>query len=183
MVVTIRFRAKCRLVFIKHLANSKTLKMYGRFTMFLDIDEQFAVHHEGEFLTFIHGKNNEVNICVQFLVKVVYIHQKNNFSRLVAILLRCTVSCVISAVKQRRSFIVAFNNTFHLILKLSCLVKIVLQYILPSGIKVQLARNYWGIDVSIYTPKANGIQKGLCTYPGASCGPRLIDTNFGNQQR
>ena len=68
-------------------------------------------------------------------------------------------------------------------MKLSCLVKIVLQYILPSGIKVQLVRNYWGIDVSIYTPKANGIQKGLCTYQGTSGGPRLIDTNFGNQQR
>ena len=58
-----------------------------------------------------------------------------------------------------------------------------LQYILPSGIKVQLERNYWGIDVSIYTPKANGIQKGLCTYQGTSGGPRLMDTNFGNQQR
>ena len=58
-----------------------------------------------------------------------------------------------------------------------------LQYILPSGIKVQLERNYWGIDVSIYTPKANGIQKGLCTYQGTSGGLRLMDTNFGNQQR
>ena len=95
-------------------------------------------------------------------------------------MVRCTV---ISAVKQRRSFIVAFNNTLHLSLKLSCIVKIVLQYILPSGIKIQLERNHWGIDVSIYTPKANGIQKGLCTYQGTSGGPRLIDTNFGNQQR
>ena len=77
IVVSIRFPAKCLLVFIKHLANSKTLKMYGKFTMSLDIDRQFAVHHEGECLTFIHGKNNEVNICVQFFVKVVYIHQKN----------------------------------------------------------------------------------------------------------
>ena len=58
-----------------------------------------------------------------------------------------------------------------------------LQYILPSGIKVQLERNYWGIDVSIYTPKANGIQKGLCTYQGTSGGLWLMDTNFGNQQR
>ena len=87
------------------------------------------------------------------------------------------------ALKQRISFTVALNNTLHLIFKLSCFVKIVLQYILPSGIKVQLERNYWGIDVSIYTPKANGIQKGLCTYNGTSGGPWLMDTNFGNQQR
>ena len=133
-------------------------------------------------LTFIHGKNNEVNIRVRFFVKVVISTKRinGNFSGLVAILLRCTV---ISAVKQRRSFIFAFNNTLHLILKLSCLVKIVLQYILPSGIKVQLVRNYWGIDVSIYTPKANGNQKGLCTYQGTSGKPRLMDKNFGNQQR
>ena len=121
----------------------------------------------------MQAKNNEVNICVQFFVKVVY-------SGLVAILLRCTV---INAVKQSRSFSVAFNNPLHLIFKWSCLVKIVLQYILPSGIKVQLARNYWGIDVSIYTPKTNGIQKGLCTYQGTSGGPRLMDKHFGNQQR
>ena len=49
------------------LANSKLLKIYGKFTMFLDIDRQFAVHHEGECLTFFHGRNNKVNICVQFL--------------------------------------------------------------------------------------------------------------------
>ena len=49
--------------------------------------------------------------------------------------------------------------------------------------KVQLERNHWGIDVLIYAPKANGIQKGLCTYQGTSGGPLLMDTNFGNQQR
>ena len=31
-----------------HVANSKKVKMYGKFTMFLDIYGQFAVSHEGE---------------------------------------------------------------------------------------------------------------------------------------
>ena len=48
IVVSKRFRAKCRLVFIKHVANSKKIKMYDKFTMFLYIYGQFAVNHEGE---------------------------------------------------------------------------------------------------------------------------------------
>lgn len=41
-----------------------------------------------------------------------------------------------------------------------------IQIIVPSGIKVVLERNYWGIDVTIYTPRATDPknEEGLCTY-------------------
>ena len=38
-----------------------------------------------------------------------------------------------------------------------------IQVIVPSGIRVVLERNYWGIDVTIYTPRAIN-EEGLCTY-------------------
>lgn len=39
---------------------------------------------------------------------------------------------------------------------------------MPSGIKVIVERNYWGIDVIIYTPRTEHSQdeSGLCTYKG-----------------
>ena len=42
------------------------------------------------------------------------------------------------------------------------------QVITPTGIKVRLERNYWGIDVTIYAPKTkNSLDvAGLCTYRG-----------------
>ena len=34
----------------------------------------------------------------------------------------------------------------------------------PSGAKVEIARNYWGLDVSLFTPRAKDVnnEKGLC---------------------
>ncbi|XP_074620014.1 uncharacterized protein LOC141878864 isoform X2 [Acropora palmata] len=42
------------------------------------------------------------------------------------------------------------------------------EVIVPTGIKVIVERNYWGIDVTIYTPRAKHSQNeaGLCTYSG-----------------
>ncbi|XP_068711982.1 von Willebrand factor D and EGF domain-containing protein-like [Montipora foliosa] len=44
----------------------------------------------------------------------------------------------------------------------------VYEVITPTGIKVRLERNYWGIDVTIYAPKTenSGDVAGLCTYKG-----------------
>lgn len=56
-----------------------------------------------------------------------------------------------------------------------------IQVIVPSGIKVVLERNYYGIDVTIYTPRATNRQdeEGLCTYED-----RHGDiTTFGNNLR
>ena len=41
-----------------------------------------------------------------------------------------------------------------------------IQVIVPSGIRVLLERNHWGIDVTIYTPRATNRknEEGLCTY-------------------
>lgn len=38
----------------------------------------------------------------------------------------------------------------------------------PSGPKVVIRRNSWGLDVILETPKANDSnnEKGLCLYPG-----------------
>ena len=55
------------------------------------------------------------------------------------------------------------------------------QVIFPTGIKVDLERNYWGIDVTIYAPRAEkeANEDGLCTYL-----PTKGDINtFGNSQR
>ena len=55
------------------------------------------------------------------------------------------------------------------------------QVIFPTGIKVELERNYWGIDVTIYAPQAEkeANEDGLCTYL-----PTKGDINtFGNSQR
>ena len=40
--------------------------------------------------------------------------------------------------------------------------------IVPTGIKVIVERNYWGIDVTLYTPRTKRSQDeaGLCTYSG-----------------
>ncbi|XP_015780130.1 PREDICTED: von Willebrand factor D and EGF domain-containing protein-like, partial [Acropora digitifera] len=42
------------------------------------------------------------------------------------------------------------------------------EVIVPTGVKVTVERNYWGIDVTIYTPRAKHSQNesGLCTYSG-----------------
>jgi len=39
----------------------------------------------------------------------------------------------------------------------------------PTGIKVIVERNYWGIDVTLYTPRTKRSQDeaGLCTYSGS----------------
>ena len=41
-----------------------------------------------------------------------------------------------------------------------------LQVLFPSGAKVAIFRNYWGIDVNVYTPRAKNIanEMGLCLY-------------------
>jgi len=41
-----------------------------------------------------------------------------------------------------------------------------IQVIVPTGIRVVLERNNWGIDVTIYTPRATNRkhEEGLCTY-------------------
>ena len=41
-----------------------------------------------------------------------------------------------------------------------------LQVLFPSGAKVAIFRNYWGIDVNLYTPRAKNIanEMGLCLY-------------------
>ena len=63
------------------------------------------------------------------------------------------------------------NLWLHLLLK--C------QVIFPTGIKVVLERNYWGIDVTIYAPQAEkeANEDGLCKYTKGD-----INT-FGNSQR
>lgn len=40
------------------------------------------------------------------------------------------------------------------------------QVLFPSGAKVAIFRNFWGIDVNVYTPRAKNIanEKGLCLY-------------------
>ena len=40
--------------------------------------------------------------------------------------------------------------------------------IFPSGAKVLLTRNYWGLDVQVETPRASDSnnEKGLCLYSG-----------------
>ena len=55
------------------------------------------------------------------------------------------------------------------------------QVIFPTGIKVDLERNYWGIDVTIYAPRAEkeANEDGLCTYLSTKGD---INT-FGNSQR
>ena len=57
------------------------------------------------------------------------------------------------------------------------------QVIVPSGIKVVLERNTWGIDVTIYAPRTKKPEneEGLCMYKG-SCRGELPDS-FGNKQR
>ena len=41
-----------------------------------------------------------------------------------------------------------------------------IQVLVPTGIRVVLERNSWGIDVTIYTPRATNRknEEGLCTY-------------------
>ena len=57
-----------------------------------------------------------------------------------------------------------------------------IQVLVPSGIRVVLERNYWGIDVTIYTPRAANRQneEGLCTYENNRHGDI---TTFGNNLR
>ncbi|XP_015751386.1 PREDICTED: von Willebrand factor D and EGF domain-containing protein-like isoform X2 [Acropora digitifera] len=47
-------------------------------------------------------------------------------------------------------------------------VNSIYEVIVPTGIKVRVERNYWGIDVHIYTPRTKHSQDeaGLCTYSG-----------------
>ncbi|XP_044176217.1 von Willebrand factor D and EGF domain-containing protein-like isoform X2 [Acropora millepora] len=47
-------------------------------------------------------------------------------------------------------------------------VNSIYKVIVPTGITVEVERNYWGIDVTIYTPRAKHSQNelGLCTYSG-----------------
>lgn len=49
----------------------------------------------------------------------------------------------------------------------------------PTGVKVDLVRNYWGIDVTVITTRANPqLEAGLCLYDFTVD----IDT-FGEDQR
>lgn len=43
---------------------------------------------------------------------------------------------------------------------------LLLQVLFPSGAKVTIFRNFWGIDVNVYTPRATNIanEMGLCLY-------------------
>ena len=57
---------------------------------------------------------------------------------------------------------------------------LLLQVLFPSGAKVAIFRNYWGIDVNVYTPRAENIsnEMGLCLYDG------IQDVNkYGNNLR
>ena len=66
--------------------------------------------------------------------------------------------------------------SFELLHSLSLLVRVLSSQIclfsflviVPTGIRVIVERNYWGIDVTIYTPRAKYSQdeEGLCTYSG-----------------
>jgi len=40
------------------------------------------------------------------------------------------------------------------------------QVLFPSGAKVAIFRNFWGIDVNVYAPRAKNIanEEGLCLY-------------------
>lgn len=40
----------------------------------------------------------------------------------------------------------------------------------PSGAKVEIARNYWGLDVSLFTPRAKDVnnERGLCLHNPAT---------------
>ena len=42
------------------------------------------------------------------------------------------------------------------------------QVLFPSGAKVAIFRNFWGIDVNVYTPRAKNIanEEGLCFTTG-----------------
>lgn len=54
----------------------------------------------------------------------------------------------------------------------------------PSGPKVVIIRNDWGLDVIIETPRANDSNKevGLCLYPGPYHSGGRINT-YGNNLR
>ena len=65
------------------------------------------------------------------------------------------------------------------------IIHCLLQVIVPSGIKVLLERNYWGIDVTVYAPKPKSTknEEGLCTYDANYDIGRLMDATFGENQR
>ena len=56
IVVFIRFCANCRLVFIKHVANSKKITMHSKFTILLDIYRKFSVNHTRESVLTVSQK-------------------------------------------------------------------------------------------------------------------------------
>ena len=62
------------------------------------------------------------------------------------------------------------------------LLHLLLQVVVPSGIRVTLYRNGYGINVMIYTPRTRSLEDegGLCTYGKERHG----DINsFGSRQR
>ena len=50
----------------------------------------------------------------------------------------------------------------------------------PTGVKVELERNYWGLDVNVITtrPKDRALESGLCLYDFVT-----NITTFGETQR
>ena len=54
------------------------------------------------------------------------------------------------------------------------------QVLFAAGVKVELERNRWGIDVTVYTPRAEkrADEEGLCLYDGTTS----VNT-FGSKQR
>lgn len=54
-----------------------------------------------------------------------------------------------------------------------------IKVLFPSGAKVVIRRNSWGLDVVIKTPRANDASQegGLCVYPGPY-GMRITDAGF-----
>lgn len=56
------------------------------------------------------------------------------------------------------------------------------QVIFPTGVKVDIERNYWGIDVTILTNRAKGKEWGTCLYEERMNRSLSID-DYGRLQR
>lgn len=54
--------------------------------------------------------------------------------------------------------------------------------IFPTGVKVDIVRNYWGIDVTILTNREIGKESGTCLYEERK-DPNMSINDYGRLQR
>lgn len=79
-------------------------------------------------------------------------------------------------------FFVFFLRSLTQVIEKYSLVYFNFQVIFPTGVKVDIERNYWGIDVTILTNRAQGKESGICLYEERMDRALSID-DYGRLQR